>query len=47
MEGMCQAHPEKSSDLMGKLSIFHVRFSAENVPHGLLHQFDVTDFVAI
>ena len=45
--GMCQAHLEKSSDLMGKLTIFRVRFWIENVPHGLLHQSDVTDFVAM
>ena len=44
---MCQAHPKKSSDLMGKLLIFYVRFWAENVPYRLLHQSDVTHFVAM
>ena len=47
MEEMCQAHSEKSSDLMVKLSIFYVRFWVDNVPHGLIHQSDVTDFVAM
>ena len=44
---MCQAHPETYSDLMGKLSIFYVRFWVENVPPGLLHKSDVTDFIAM
>ena len=47
MEEVCQGHPEKSTDLMGKLSILYVRFWVENVPHGLHHQSDVTDFVAM
>ena len=45
MEEICQAHPEKSSDLMGKLSIFYVGFWVENVRHGLLRQSDVTDLL--
>ena len=39
--------PEKFLDLMGKLSILYVRFWVENVPHGLLYQADVSDFVAM
>ena len=31
----------------GKLSILFVRFWVKNVPHGLHHQSDVTDFVAM